>query len=119
MVSNEFYDPNQNKYHKVDGHILATSQSNSSSASNIHSSAMNNTQSPIHSYHHHNHQLQYTNDRYNNGTAHINGTNNNNNTNGNMIGLSSAVLHPALLNIMNEAQGMKFRGKYCLFAIKI
>lgn len=103
MVSTEYYDPNQNKYHKVDGYNLATSQSNSSSATNINNGTGNNTQSQIHSYLHH-HQLQQHSNEFS--------ANNNNNSNGNMIGFSSAVLHPALLNIMNEAQGMKFRGNH-------
>lgn len=103
MVSTEYYDPNQNKYHKVDGYNLTTSQSNSSSATNINNGTVNNTQSQIHSYLHH-HQLQQHSNEFS--------ANNNNNSNGNMIGFSSAVLHPALINIMNEAQGMKFRGNH-------
>lgn len=108
IVTSEFYDPNQNKYHhKLDGNILATPQSISSSATNINHAA-NNPQLHSYQYHHHHQQFQHMNDRYNNGGT--NNNNNNNTTNGNMNGLSSAVLHPALLNIMNEAQGMKFRG---------
>ncbi|XP_055316191.1 putative uncharacterized protein DDB_G0286901 isoform X2 [Sitodiplosis mosellana] len=115
LVASEFYDPNQNKYHnhKLDGNISTTPQSISSSATNINHTSNN---SQMHSYHHK--PFQHMNERYNTGSAHINGINNNNNnnttttnTNGNMNGLSSAVLHPALLNIMNEAQGMKFRDR--------
>ncbi|XP_031633271.1 GATA zinc finger domain-containing protein 14 isoform X2 [Contarinia nasturtii] len=106
MSANDYYDPNQNKYHKLDG----TSQSISSSATNInHATANNNSQAQLHSYHHY---QQQQHDRYSTGNGHLNGTNNNNcNTNGNMNGLSSAVLHPALLNIMNDAQAMKFRDR--------
>lgn len=111
LVTSEYYDPNQNKYHKLDGNILTTPQSISSSATNINHTPNN---SQLHSYHHQHHQqFQHMNERYNTGNANHNGTNNNNNNNnnnGHMNGLSSAVLHPALLNIMNEAQGMKFRG---------
>lgn len=120
IVTSEFYDPNQNKYHhKLDGNILATPQSISSSATNINHTA-NNPQLQSYQYHHHHQPFQHMNERYNTGNAHINGgtnknNNNNNITNGNMNGLSSAVLHPALLNIMNEAQGMKFRGLPSLF----
>lgn len=82
MIASDFYDPNQN------------------SAINI-----NHGNSQIHSYHQH-----HSNDRYTTGNTNMNCGNNNNNNNGNMNGLSSAVLHPALLNIMNDAQGMKYRG---------
>lgn len=103
----DYYDPNQNKYHKLDG--MPQSQSISSSATNINNST-NHSQAQLHSYHHsYQLQQQHMNDCYSTGNGNLNGTNNNNcNTNGN--GLSSAVLHPALLNIMNDAQAMKFRG---------
>lgn len=95
----DYYDSNQNKYNKLDGNVLSTPQSTSTSATNI--NQMNFSASQIH---------QYMNDRYNMGNG--NSYSSNNNNNGNMNGLSSAVLHPALLNIMNEAQGIKFRGQY-------
>lgn len=117
MASNDFYDPNQNKYHKLDGNVSTASQSISSSATNITHQTANNSLSQMYSNHHHQSQM---NDRYNTRHAHMNGTNNNNNNinNGHMNGLSSAVLHPALLNIMNETQGMKFRGNITLTLIK-
>lgn len=105
IISNEMYDPNQNKYQNYNGNIITAQLS--SSVTNI-NHATNNSQPQASSYHHH--QLQH--DRYSMGNANLNGVNNKNSCNGNSNGLSSAVLHPALLNIINEAQGMKFRGEF-------
>lgn len=104
MVATEMYDPNQNKYQNYDGNVI-TSQFSSSVTNINHSTSNNQPQSSA--YHHH--QLQT--DRFSMGNANVNGINNKNNCNGNSNGLSSAVLHPALLNIINEAQGLKFRGQ--------
>lgn len=101
MASNDMYDPNQNKYIHFDGNMMTTLLS--SSVTNI-NHATSNSQPQTGSCHHH-HQLV-------NGNANSNCGNNKTNMNGNSNGLSSNVLHPALLNIINEAQGMKFRGKY-------
>lgn len=103
---NDYYDSNQNKYHKLDG----TPQSPSTSATNI----IPTNYSPSQRYHHH-HQFQHFNDRYNMANGNLNTTNNNNNSNNSnatINGLPSVALHPALLNIINESQGTKFRGKY-------
>lgn len=123
--ANDGYDPNQNKYHDG-GQILINTTNNintalSSSVTNVN----HGTQSPQSSpYHHHqqqqllqHHHLQmHGNDRFSTGSASLNGMMiNSNKSNGisvNSNGLSSGVLHPALLNIINEAQGMKFRGTF-------
>lgn len=97
------YDPNQNKYIHFDGNMMTALLS--SSVTNI-NHATSNSQPQTGSCHHH-HQLQHVN-----GNANSNCANNKANVNGNANGLPSNVLHPALLNIINEAQGMKFRGKH-------
>lgn len=134
FCANDVYDPNQNKYHDG-GPILSNNintSSLSSSVTNINHGTCN-TQSPQSSpYHHHqqhqqqqqsqqqqqhlhHHMQMHGNDRFSTGSASLNGMMiNSNKSNGihvNSNGLSSGVLHPALLNIINEAQGMKFRGK--------
>lgn len=127
------YDPNQNKYHDG-GQILPNNitTSLSSSVTNV-NHGTSNTQSPQSSPYHYHHQQQHhqqqqsqqqhlhhhlqmhASDRFSTGSASLNGmminSNKSNGINVNSNGLSSGVLHPALLNIINEAQGMKFRGK--------
>lgn len=91
MVSNDLYEP--------DGNILTTPQSFSSSTTNLNQIA-NNPTSQSNSYHH---QFQLANDRSNLRNANPNGPMNKNI-------LSSAIVHPAFLNIRNDAQEIKFRG---------
>lgn len=123
--ANDAYDPNQNKYHDGGPILINTTSNNISSALSSSVTNVNHgTQSPQSSpYHHHqqqqlqHHHLQmHANDRFSTGSASSNGMMiNSNKTNGinvNSNGLSSGVLHPALLNIINEAQGMKFRGTF-------
>lgn len=128
LCANDVYDPNQNKYHDG-GQILTNNMTTSlsSSVTNV-NHGTSNTQSPQSSpYHYHQQQQQsqqqhlhhhlqmHGSDRFSTGSASLNGmminTNKSNGINVNSNGLSSGVLHPALLNIINEAQGMKFRGK--------
>lgn len=123
--ANDAYDPNQNKYHDGGQILINTTTNNittalSSSVTNI----SHGTQSPQGSpYHHHQQQQQqhlhlqlHGNDRFSTGSASLNGmminSNKSNAINVNSNGLSSGVLHPALLNIINEAQGIKFRGRF-------
>lgn len=96
LNANEFYDPNQNKYYKMNGNIFATKPSAMQNGNDG-----NGSVGPQH--HHHNHII-------NNGNG-----NGNANNNGNVVGSSvirERYQHPALVAIINEAQGIKFRGKH-------
>lgn len=127
LISNDSFDPNQNKYHHFDGNILTSPLS--SSVTNINHTPSNcqpQTSSYNHHHHHHHHlyhqlqqqqQQQHGNERFSMGNANLNGMSNKIHCTGNSTGLSSAVLHPALLNIINEAQGMKYRGTYLTITI--
>lgn len=103
LNGNELYDPNQNKYYKVNGNIVAT---RTPTASPMHNG------NDGHSNHHH-----ASNGFDANSNNSINGSSNRINMNGNGIAATpSAVLreryqHPALMAIINESQGIKFRGK--------
>lgn len=70
VVSSEYHDPNQNKYHKTDTNILTTSQLNSSPTINVNNRFLNNsTPSKLNLYN--NHQIQQSNEN-----ANANGRNN-------------------------------------------
>lgn len=110
-LPNDYSEPNQNKFHKLDGNISTTPQAISTSVTNINQINYSPSQRQ-HSYHYH-HQFEHVNDRYNKANGNLNtANNNNNNSNGNINGFSSVALHPALFNIMSESQGIKFRGNY-------
>lgn len=136
LIANDVYDPNQNKYHSNydNGHIstITTNHSNSlsSSITNINHGTCNAQQqhSPYHHavqkqqlqlqqppQHLHHHIQMHGNDRFSTGNNNLNGmmmmNSNKSAVNVNANGLSSGVLHPALLNIINEAQGLKFRDR--------
>lgn len=128
LIANDVYDPNQNKYNSNydNGHILSSNHSNSlsSSITNINHGNTCNTQQHHSPYHHQKQQPQHLHhhlqmhggsDRFSTGNTNLNGmmmmNSNKSAVNVNSNGLSAGVLHPALLNIINEAQGMKFRGK--------
>lgn len=111
LNANEFYDPNQNKYYKVNGNIVAVKPSLTSSPMRNGTNGTGNIDSNGHGHHHHHHH----NHIINNGNGIANNANNGNN-NGNVVVAPSAIIreryqHPALVAIINEAQGIKFRGK--------
>lgn len=122
LGTNEFYDPNQNKCYKFNGNILLGQQPISSSVTNINSNVNNQQSQHIHPYHHYHHHYQHVTDRNNTNSNGNNGFNNDNSNNtsstsnnGNVNSTPLAMArerqqHPALISIMNEAQGMKFRG---------
>lgn len=95
-------DPNQNRYYKNDNQspITITPQHTPGKMQHLHS---------------HSHQMQH---QYQSASGNANGNaannNNNNSINGNVQNGSSIFReryqHPALAAIINEAQGMKFRG---------
>lgn len=82
MNANELYDPNQNKYYKIN---------------NI-------------SNGHHNHANG-------NGNGNILGNGYNGNNNGGTSALRERYQHPALVAIINEAQGIKFRGEEQYYSV--
>lgn len=116
LNANEFYDPNQNKYYKVNGNIVTVKSAMSSSPmhhNGINGGGINIDSNGHHHHHHHNHII-------NNGNGNANNGNNGANNNGNVAVAPAAIIreryqHPALLAIMNEAQGIKFRGKCALW----
>lgn len=117
LNANEFYDPNQNKYYKVNGNIVTVKPAMSSSP--MHHNGINGAGSNIDSNGHHHHY--HHNHIINNGNGNANNGNNGGNNNGNVAVAPAAIIreryqHPALLAIMNEAQGIKFRGK-CACAV--
>lgn len=93
LNGNELYDPNQNKHYKLNGNMVTTK------------SAM---ASPMH----HN-----GNDAHFHHNDNVNGNRHNGNMNGNNTqAMPSPVIreryqHPALAAIINESQGIKFRGE--------
>lgn len=116
LNANEFYDPNQNKYYKVNGNIVTVKPTMTSSP--MHHNGINgggiNIDSNGHHHHHHHH-----NHIINNGNGNANNGNNGGggNHNGNVVVAPAAIIreryqHPALVAIINEAQGIKFRGKF-------
>lgn len=124
LGTNEFYDPNQNKCYKFNGNILLGQQPISSSVTNINSNLNSQQSQHVHPYHHYHHHYQHVTDRNNTNSNGNNGLNNDNsnNTSSNNGNVNSTPLvmarerqqHPALISIMNEAQGMKFRGNITL-----
>lgn len=116
LNANEFYDPNQNKYYKVNGNIVTVKPTMPSSP--MHHNGTNGGGTNIdsnghhHHHHHHNHIINNGNGIANNGNNGSGGANNN----GNVVVAPAAIIreryqHPALVAIINEAQGIKFRGE--------
>lgn len=98
--SSNVYDPNQNNSHNLDGNKMTATLS---------SSVTNISQPNTSSYHHHHHHQSDVSGRFSMENA--NGVNNNKSIiNGDSNALSSTILHPALLNIINDTHGLNFRG---------
>lgn len=118
LNANEFYDPNQNKYYKVNGNIVTVKPTMPSSP--MHHNGINGGVSNIdsnghHHHHHHNHIINNGNGNANNANKGGSGGGIGNN-NGNVVAAPAAIIreryqHPALVAIINEAQGIKFRGE--------